>query len=67
MSKRTVYRTSSSAYGLGSVAGVIFSIALNHSFGWAVLHFFCGWYYVFYVLACRSTEIVPAFTQLLGL
>lgn len=45
---------------VGSVVAVIISAALNHSFGWGLLHFFCGWFYVIYAVLCRSHEIMPA-------
>jgi hypothetical protein len=45
------------------VAGAI-SIALNHSFGWALLHIFFGWFYVLYAIATRSKEIIPALRNL---
>ena len=48
------------SFGIGSVVAVVLSAALNHSFWWALLHFFCGWLYVLYALICRSHEIVPA-------
>ena len=51
----------------GSVVAVIISWALNHSFGWAVFHFFCGWIYVGYALIARGLEIIPALKNLLGI
>ncbi len=51
---------SGSCIGLGSVCSVILSAALNHSFWWGVLHFFCGWFYVLYAALFRTKEIVPA-------
>ena len=51
----------SKGIGLGSVAAAVLSCVLNHSFWWALLHFFFGWLYVIYALCVRSHEIVPAF------
>lgn len=36
--------------GLGSIFGVICSWIVNHSIGWAILHFICGWGYVVWYL-----------------
>ena len=36
--------------GLGSVLAVGLSYHINHSIGWAILHFFCGWCYNVYWL-----------------
>lgn len=49
-----------SCIGLGSICAVILSAALNHSFWWGFLHFFCGWFYVLYAVLFRTKEIVPA-------
>ena len=46
--------------GLGSVCSVILSAALNHSLGWGIFHFICGWFYVLYAVLFRTKEIVPA-------
>lgn len=46
--------------GAGAVVAVILSASLNHSVGWAILHFFCSWFYVLYVIAFRTKQIVPA-------
>ena len=37
-----------SGYGLGSILAAILSWTVNHSILWAILHFFCGWFYVIY-------------------
>lgn len=34
----------------GSVIAVLCSWSVNHSIGWAVAHFACGWFYVIYYL-----------------
>jgi hypothetical protein len=52
--------------GLGSVLAVVLSVALNHSFWWAVLHFLFGWLYVIYALLVRSAEILPALRRMFG-
>lgn len=54
-------------FPLGSILAVTLSAALNHSFWWGLLHFFCGWLYVLYVLLVRSKEIVPALRSMFGL
>ncbi len=46
--------------GFGSVVAVILSVALNHSLGWALLHFLMGWIYVLYAVLFRTKQIVPA-------
>jgi len=50
----------------GSLIAVIFSWALNHSVGWAIFHFFCGWLYVLYAALARSAEIIPALKVMFG-
>lgn len=50
----------------GSLVAVIFSWALNHSVGWAIFHFFCGWLYVLYAALARSAEIIPALKAMFG-
>jgi len=52
--------------GGGSVVAVIISVALNHSFWWGLLHFFCGWLYVLYAVLARGREIVPAVKAMFG-
>lgn len=34
--------------GLGMILAVILSWMVNHSVFWAILHFFCSWFYVIY-------------------
>jgi hypothetical protein len=53
-------KSSGGCIGLGSVCAVVLSAALNHSLGWGVFHFFCGWFYVLYALLLRTKEVVPA-------
>ena len=48
------------AVSVGSILAAFLSVVLNQSFWWALLHFFCGWFYVLYALACRHKEIWPA-------
>lgn len=38
------------AIGLGKIVAVAMSLSRNGSLGWAVVHFFCGWFYVLYWL-----------------
>lgn len=35
---------------VGGIVAVILSYAINESFWWALLHAFCGWFYVMYWL-----------------
>jgi hypothetical protein len=32
----------------GGLMAMIMSFDSNHSVGWALLHYFCSWFYVFY-------------------
>jgi hypothetical protein len=50
----------------GSVVAVILSWALNHSVGWAIIHFLLGWFYVGYACIARGSEIIPAMKALFG-
>ena len=52
-------------FGCGSIIALIISVALNHSFLWAVLHLFLSWIYVVYVVIFRGSEIIPAVRHLL--
>lgn len=40
---------------LGSALAVGLSWYINHSVGYAILHFFLGWFYVIYAL-CQYSE-----------
>lgn len=42
-----------SGFGLGALLAVILSWSVNHSVIWCIIHFFCGWIYVFYWLIFR--------------
>lgn len=50
----------------GFIAALI-SYALNHSFWWAVLHWFCGAFYILYAICIRGKEIIPAVKALFGI
>lgn len=52
--------TRSAGISVGAIIAAVLSAALNHSFWWGLLHFFCGWFYVLYALCARSREILPA-------
>lgn len=52
--------------GAGAVISTVLSWALNHSVGWAIFHFFCGWFYVLYALLVRTREILPALRAMFG-
>lgn len=47
----------------GFIAAVV-SYALNHSFWWAVLHWFFGSFYLIYAVCERGKEILPALSKL---
>lgn len=66
MSDENSSSNSGSCIGLGSVCSVVISAALNHSFGWGLLHFFFGWAYVIYAALFRTKEIVPALRHMFG-
>jgi hypothetical protein len=43
------------SYGcVGAIIAVILSWIANHSVGWCILHFFCGWLYVVYWAICKT-------------
>ncbi len=52
---------------LWSIPACIISYALNRSFWWALLHFFCGGFYIIYVVFARGREIGPALKWMFGL
>jgi hypothetical protein len=45
--------SSSTGLGLGAIIAAILSWQVNASFGWAILHAFCGWLYVVYWLVAK--------------
>jgi hypothetical protein len=45
--------------GIGTVLAAALSYLKWHSFGWAFLHFFCGWFYVIYYLATYGVPHIP--------
>lgn len=53
--------------GAGCIPAAIISAALNHSFWWGLLHFFCGWFYVLYAVLARGREIIPALKAMFGI
>ena len=61
MSRRS---SGGAGFGCGSIIALIISVALNHSFWWAVLHLFLSWIYVVYVVIFRGSEIIPAVSRL---
>lgn len=34
--------------GIGTSVAVVLSWSINHSIGWAIVHGFFGWFYLFY-------------------
>lgn len=48
-------------YVLGGFAAAFLSYGLNHSVGWAILHFFTSWIYLIYALILRFKEVVSLF------
>lgn len=47
------------------IAGFI-SYILN-GFWWSVVHAFCGWIYLIYVIIFRHSELIPAFKTYFGI
>lgn len=43
-----------------NILAAVLSVALNHSTGWGIFHFLCGWFYLLYALLARPLEILPA-------
>jgi hypothetical protein len=39
---------------IGSILAVVLSWIVNHSVGWAIVHFFCSWLYVIYWLIVKT-------------
>jgi len=39
---------SSTGFGIGSLIACCWSWSTNHSILWAIVHTFCGWFYVIY-------------------
>lgn len=39
---------------IGCILAVVLSWIVNHSVGWAILHFFCSWTYVIYWLIAKT-------------
>ena len=39
---------------IGLVLAATLSWISNHSVGWAILHFFCNWFYVIYWLIVKT-------------
>lgn len=67
MSDQVTVSGSAQVCGLmGSIGAAVISSALNHSFWWGFFHFLCGWFYILYVLLCRSKEILPALKLMFG-
>jgi len=64
MSSRESSCTASGGIGIGAVLAVVLSWIANHSVGWAILHFFCGWLYVIYWALCK-TELYNWISSLL--
>lgn len=44
-----------SGIGLGTVIAAIVSWSANHSILWAIMHGFCGWFYIAYYLITKAT------------
>ncbi len=45
-----------SKFTIGGIVAIVLSWVVNHSVFWAILHFFCGWFYVIYWVLTK-TEI----------
>jgi len=49
-----------SGIGLGSAFGLVLSWTTWHSFWWAILHGFLGWFYVgYYFLWANYDKVIP--------
>lgn len=51
--------------GFGFFLAGFVSYVLN-GFLWSIIHAFCSWFYLIYVLIFRNREIIPAFKQFFG-
>jgi hypothetical protein len=49
---------------IGAILAPTLSWITNHSVGWAILHFFCGWLYIVYWAIAHS--VVYAWLQLIA-
>ncbi len=56
--KSTNIQTSTIGW-IGSALAVALSYVTNHSFWWAVLHFFLGWVYVIYNIFVYGWPHIP--------
>lgn len=50
-------KAASGGITLGGLLAVILSWTVNHSIWFAILHFFCSWFYVFYWAIVYSDKI----------
>jgi hypothetical protein len=64
MSDRTVVYES--GYGITAFLAAILSWGLNHSVGFALLHFFCGFFYLVWAALARTSEVEALITQTFG-
>jgi len=48
----------------GFVIAIILSWTVNHSVFWAILHLFCGWFYIAYWV-CKYSTIIQYIEQTL--
>ncbi len=39
---------------VGGILAIVLSWIVNHSVGWAILHFFCSWIYVIHWLLAKT-------------
>ena len=44
--------------GVGKLLAFVMSLARNGSIGWAIIHLFCGWFYVIYWLVTGGKKKV---------
>jgi hypothetical protein len=59
-------RNVSVGIGAGHVLAFGFSAIVNKSVGWAILHMFCGWFYVIWAVAIHGETLSAALGRLSG-
>ena len=59
MSKESNVSVDLGGGGVGGIFAAALSYLTNHSIGWMILHFFCGWFYVVYNLVVYGLPHSP--------
>jgi hypothetical protein len=57
MSDKTKNVTVSAGFPLGALVAGALSYHINSSIGYAILHLFCGWFYVIYALIAHTDKL----------